>query len=440
MKYKLMSITVVLLCLVTPGFAALQIELTQSTSSALPIAIVPFINGAATQVAGDTTISSVIKDDLQNSGQFRVVNSEEPGVAPQSLVDGNVGQWRNQGADFVLMGQVKPSIGGHYAVSIRLVNLFNDAGKKTEKIILGETWTTTKSGLRGLAHRISDAVYKELTGVRGVFSTKIAYVLVRHPGNSAPSYELDVADADGFNPQALLISKKPIMSPVWSPEGSKMAYVSFEGSRAGIYLQDIASGRRELLSSSPGINGAPAFSPDGKQLALVLTQSGNPKIYALSIKDMKLSQLTHGYSIDTEPSWSPDGKTVLFTSDRGGTPQVYQYNFADNKVDRVSYNGNYNAKASFLPSGQGVVMMHRDTGLFSIALQDLSSGQVQILSETGYDESPSLAPNGKMVLYDTMYGGRRVLAVVSTDGQIKVRLPSRVGEVQEPVWSPYLTS
>ena len=216
-------------------------------------------------------------------------------------------------------------------------------------------------------------------------------------------------------------------------------YGSFEGHRASVYWQDIATGKRRLLSRSPGINGAPAVSPDGKRLAIVLTKTGNPKVYVMDIASGSLQQITQGVSIDTEPSWSPDGKTLLLTSNRGGTPQIYQYNFSTKGIKRLTFDGNYNAKASFMPNQKTIVMMHRDRSLFGIARQDLVSGRLDVLTRSGSDESPSLSPNGKMVIYAMRQGQQGVLAVVSTDGMVKLRLPAQAGSVQEPAWSPFLS-
>ncbi len=432
--------------LMLSAYAALDLELTQGIDAALPIAIIPFTNEPA-NVSGNETITQVITNDLQNSGQFRVKTPSLLGqlsTAPDQI---NMAYWRKRGVDDVLMGSVK-SIGfGRYRVAFQLINVFNKTNKTDQKtqampsssVLVNLSFDVSKAGLRTLAHHISDVVYQKLTGVRGVFSTKIAYILVKKSSRRPTKYLLDISDADGFNPQTLLMSTQPIMSPTWSPNGKNIAYVSFEGHHASIYLQNLASGKRQIVTDYPGVNGAPAFSPDGKILALVLTRTGNPKIYTYNLQTQQLMQITRGYSIDTEPAWAPDGKSLLFTSNRGGTPQIYRYDFPTKRVNRVSFGGNYNARASFLPSEQGIIMMHRETGMFGIAREDLSTGQVQILVQTGADESPSVAPNGEMIIYATEYSGRGVLAMVSTDGRIKLRLPAREGSVREPAWSPFLT-
>lgn len=425
----------------TSSYAALDLELTQGINAALPIAVIPFANQQA-NVSGDKTLTQIISNDLQNSGQFRVKGSgllgEQPTTAEQ--IDSEV--WRQRGVDDVLVGQIK-SLGRHrFRVSFQLVSTVEagaGADNQTSRVLLSQSYDTPQSGLRQLAHHISDLVYEKLTGVRGVFSTKIAYILVQRRRHQPTQYTLEVSDVDGFDQQVLLTSTQPIMSPAWSPDGRKLAYVSFEGHRSSIYVQNIATAKRELVASYPGINGAPAFSPDGSQLALVLTLTGNPKIYTYNLASKKLTRLTNGYAIDTEPSWASDGKSLLFTSNRGGNPQIYRYSFGNNQIERISFSGNYNARASYMPSEQNIIMMHRETGLFGIARENLDSGQIDVLVQTGEDESPSLSPNGKMIVYATKYGGRGVLALVSSDGKIKVRLPAREGSVQEPAWSPFLS-
>ncbi len=425
------------------AYAALNLELTRGIAKAMPIAIIPFAGGQQ-NVAGHQTVTGVIKNDLQNSGQFRVMMPGLLAAKPSTPAQINFDNYRKKGVDDVLIGKIKNLGGNRYQVSFQLMGVFDRAEQKNatgsgRSALLTQSFTVTQAGLRGLAHHISDLIFQKLTGARGIFSTKIAYILVQRPLRKPAQYTLEVADYDGFNPQTLLASSQPIMSPAWSPDGRKIAYVSFEGHRASIYIQDLATGRRKLISQFPGINGAPAFSPDGKKLALVLTRTGNPKIYILDIASHQLTQLTQGYSIDTEPAFAPDGQSLIFTSNRGGTPQIYQYHFANHQINRVTYDGNYNARASFLPSGQDIVMMHRETGMFSIAKENLTTGRVQVLIQTGDDESPSIAPNGKMVLYATRHGGRGILAAVSINGKVKLLLPSREGTVQEPAWSPYLS-
>lgn len=432
--FRLIFIFTIFICLVRPAAAALDLELTQGVSAALPIAIIPFNGEAGAAVAGNTTLSAVVNNDLQNSGEFRVT----------SVNNFDYERLRKQGINDAVIGQVTSKGRNRYQVTFSLISLFNSAQPSEKRnpgnsVLLKETYTVDSQGLRALAHHISDKIYQKLTGVRGVFSTKIAYVLVQNPIGDHQKFTLEVADADGFNPQVLLESTQPIVSPTWSPNGRKLAYVSFENHEAAIYLQDFATGKRQLVSRLPGVNSAPAFSRDGSKLALVLTLAGSPNIYVLNISTHKLTQITKGYVIDTEPAWAPDGKSLLFTSNRGGQPQIYRYYFANAQIDRLTFDGNYNASASFLPDEKSIVMVHREADLFGIARQSLETGRIDVLVQTGRDESPSLAPNGKMILYATKYGGRGVLSVVSVDGRIKLRLPAREGSVQNPAWSPFLS-
>ncbi len=421
------------------SYAQLEIQLTQGVDAAVPITVIPF-QGDTVSVAGNTSLSRVIQADLKNSGQFRLI---APMLSAGSAVTtpAQLATMKQRGANLVLSGRVEPMGNDNIQVTFQLMDLYRKttASGSDSLSVLKQQYTVKKSDLRILAHHISDAIYHQVTGVKGVFSTKIAYVLVTHPRGKPTTYQLMIADADGFNPRPLLTSYMPVMSPTWVKDGRHIVYVSFEGHRASIYWQDIATGQRRLISRAPGVNGAPAVSPDGKRLALVLTKTGNPKIYLMDIDNGSLKQITRGVSIDTEPSWSPDGKNILFTSNRGGTPQIYQYSFANQQIQRLTFDGNYNAKASFMPNQKTIVMMHRDRSLFGIARQDLDSGRVDVLTRSGSDESPSLAPNGKMVIYAMHRGNQGVLAVVSTDGSVKLRLPAQAGSVQEPAWSPFLS-
>lgn len=412
---------------------ALDLELTKGMTSAIPIAIKPFA-GQSVSISGNQTIPQVIKNDLQQSGQFRVMGPNNLVQTLKFLQQINYHYWQKQKVNAVIIGAIRPSGINHHQVAFTLVNVFD-----SNNVLLSNSFNVGTQNLRSLAHHISDLVYQKMMGVRGIFSTRIAYVFVRHFSDKSSTYTLEVADADGFNPQPLLVSHMPIMSLTWSPDGKKIAYVSFEKQHAVIYMQNLTTGQRQSISNTPGINGAPAFSPDGTRLALVLTKTGNPNIYVLNLLTKRLIEITNDWAIDTEPAWSPDGKTLLFTSNRDGTPQIYKYSFRNNAVTRLTYQGDYNARASFLPDGKSIVMMHQENGLFSIAYEDLTTWRLRILAQSGVDESPSLAPNGKMVVYATQYRGRGILAQVSIDGQIKLRFPSRDGIVQEPAWSPFLS-
>lgn len=399
--------------------ALLNLELTQGVDSRIPIAIYPFEG----QSGSPASMSEIIKTDLSNSGYFRILESSKNGIDYPS--------WKNQGIDNVVVGSMAAQGGGQYGVGFQLLDVV------AKHRLLAEKYKAPSQLLRHLAHHISDEVYEKLTGVRGVFSTKIAYVLVKRV-DGKPRYILEVADADGYAPKPLLISSQPIMSPRWSPDGRKLAYVSFENRRAQIYIAELATGNRTLVSSFPGINGAPAWSPDGRKLALVLSKTGKPKIYVIDLGTKALKQITSGLSIDTEPSWSPDGKSLLFTSDRSGKPQIYEANLSDGSIQRITFKGNYNARASYTPDKKYIVMLHREDRQFSIAMMDRKTEHVRLLSHANLDESPSVAPNGKMVLFATVHGNRGVLGVVSADGRVQLRLPSREGDVREPAWSPFL--
>ena len=401
---------------------AVDLELTQGINSALPIGI----NSFGYEEIGQQ-LSAVLNNDLSFSGQFKIIS------AP-SAMNGQpaIATWRQAGADSVLTGRVSRIGSNRYDISFELLDAVEQG-----KVLLKKSYQVSPNDVRALAHHISDEVYEKLTGERGIFSTRIAYILVQRNGGRS-RYFLEVADVDGHNPQSLLVSSEPIMSPTWSPDGSQIAYVSFEKKKAQIFTVAVNNGRRRLLTDFAGLNQAPAWSIDGRQLAVVLSKGGSPKIYNVDLSNGSMKQLTFGEAIDTEPRYSPDGQSLLFTSGRGGAPQVYRLALADGSVSRVTYEGNYNARASYTPDQKHVVMLHREDKTFNIAVQDLDTSRVTQLTFSPMDESPSVAPNGRLVLYATRYNDKGVLGIVSLDGRIKVRLPAREGDVQEPAWSPYL--
>lgn len=430
---------VVIALLSSQAQATLNLVLTQGVNSAQPIAVVPF--GGQSDASGTDNIAQIITNDLQNSGRFKTLPSQQMTQLPHDAQSVEFSSWRLAGVDSVVVGQMHSLPDGRYQVNFSLLDVFKGRTENNETggnnpVLQSRQFVVAKNDLRRLAHYMSDLIYEQLTGQRGVFSTRIAYVLVQREGNQASRFVLEVADADGYNPRPLLTSREPIMSPAWSKDGRRIAYVSFENKRAQIYMTDVTTGGRRLISSFPGINGAPTWSPDSRKLALVLSREGHPKIYTIDIASGRLQQLTQGDAIDTEPNWSPDGRSIIFTSDRGGSPQIYKIDLASGKITRVTFVGEYNARASYSSDGKHIIMLHREKGMYNIALQDLESGAVQVLTNSGRDESPSIAPNGSMVIFGSEYG---ILGLVSTDGRIKLRLPSGEGRVKDPAWSPFLT-
>jgi TolB protein len=426
------------------SYGLLNLELTQGVQGAIPIAVVPF-SGQANDLQADNNLAGVITTDLQNSGRFNLMNANKMQQSPASAADVDFSYWQKQDVNNMVVGDVKSLGGGKYQVNVQLMNVFgnkeNAPGSSApawkNAIMMSKTYTVNENQLRSLAHHVSDDIYQALTGDRGIFSTRIAYVMVNRTGLKT-QYSLEIADYDGRNPKPLLKSSQPIMSPSWAPNGHKIAYVSFESGDPAIFIQDVGTGARQKVSGYAGLNGAPAWSPDGHKLAMVLSQSGYPKIYIMSLGSNRVTQLTNGSAIDTEPSWSPDGQSVLFTSNRGGGPQIYRVNVASGDVQRLTFSGNYNARASFVPpEGKSVVVLNGGGNAYNIAVQDLSTGRYTVLTGSGNDQSPSVAPNGKMVVYATHADGHGVLGVVSLDGKVKQLLPAREGDVREPAWSPF---
>jgi TolB protein len=410
-------------CTVVSNSYALDLELTQGMNTAMPIGINYFGTNDEAQ-----SMVEVIHHDLSMSGQFKVI------TAPIRHGEQPLAFWKRAGADSVLSGRVIPTDDNLFNVSIELID-----SAVNGRLLFSKKYQVNAAQLRSLAHHISDEVYLKLTGEQGIFSTRIAYILVKRGGDKA-KYSLEVADMDGNNAQSLLESNAPIMSPTWSPDGSKIAYVSFEKKRAQVFSVNVETGNRRLLTDFSGINGAPAWSPDGKKLAVVLSKSGSPKIYTVSLANGDMKQLTFGESIDTEPEYAPDGKSIIFTSGRGGSPQIYSLTLANGKVNRISFDGNYNASASYTPNQKSIVMLHREDRQFNIGVQNIATGIVTLITDSDMDESPSISPNGRLVLYATTVRHKGILAMSSIDGRIKINMPSREGDVQEPSWSPFSKS
>lgn len=418
------------LMLVPAAQAGLTIEITQGMEGALPIAVVPFDTGN-TGAPPPQDVSGIIAADLARSGRFAPMDERDMLSRPSEPAQVRFQDWRTLGVDNLVIGKVESAGPARYRIQFRLFDVYR--GRQ----ITGHSIPAPARQLRQAAHRIADIIYEKLTGEPGAFATHIAYVEAGKRGGHQ-EYRLELADSDGFNARNLLKSSEPLMSPAWAPDGQRIAYVSFEGRRASIFVQDIRSGQRRKVAGFEGINGAPAWSPDGKYLALTLSRDGNPEIYSLRLADGRLVRLTHGPSIDTEPVWSPDGRSIVFTSDRGGSPQLYMMPAGGGPARRLTFEGNYNASADFSPDGRSLALVNGADGRYRIATLELGSGLFRVLSDGVLDESPSYAPNGSMILYATEAGHRGVLAAVSADGRFRQRFSVQRGDVREPAWSPVI--
>lgn len=396
------------------------------------IAVVPFMQGS--DLGGAPQLSDIVAGDLARSGQFEPLDRSNMLSFPTRRDQVFFRDWRILGVEYLVIGRGARTADGRYTASYQLYDVSNEREVLTGDLSAGpEAW-------RDIGHRVADEVYEKITGIKGAFSTRILYVLAKNAGKPNASYALEVADADGARAETLYSSNAPILSASWAPDGQRVAYASFETGRSAIILQDLRTGQREQLTNFRGINSSPVFSPDGKQLAMVLSKDGNPEIYVMNLADRGLRRLTKHPSIDTEPSWSPDGKQLIFTSDRGGKPQIYQLEMASNFVERLTFQGDYNARARMLADGEHLILVHRASGVFHIAWLNVPRDDLRVLTSTSLDESPSVAPNGAMLIYATQAQGKGILAVVSVDGRVKYRLPSKTGDVREPAWSPYLPS
>jgi len=428
LTFSCLTLLLLALPVVAPQ-ATLEIEITSGVNAAVPVAIVPFAwQGEGTAPAVD--VADVIGADLTRSGRFKAIAAKDMLEKPNQASAINFDNWKVIGVSNLVIGRIKPASGG-YAVEYQVFNVY------THQQLMGFSVATTAARLRYTAHFISDTIYQKLTGQRGAFTTRIAYVEVGKGG----AYALIVADADGYGAQPILESPhQPIMSPAWSPDGRQIAYVSFESGQPAVYVQDLTTGKREMISQRVGINGAPSFSPDGKSLSMTLSSSpGNPDVYVMTLATKQLRRITTSDAIDTEPVWTPDGGSLYFTSDRGGTPQIYKVSAQGGEPQRVTFDGNYNANPRVSPDGKSLAFVHREDGNLHLAVMDLASGTLQTITDGGLDKSPSFAPNGSMIIFEANYRGQGVLEEVSVDGQVHERLSERqAGEdVHAPVWGPF---
>ena len=405
--------------------AQLSIEITGGGANQIPIGVLRF---AGEQVLPQS-ISDIVEADLQRSGRFRMLFAGNVDPLPTEMAQVNFDDWKSRSADALVIGSVVRLADGRFEARFRLF----DVPKQAQ--IGGVAFTLTAQQVRTTAHRIADMIYEKLTGDRGVFSTRIAYVV-----KQGQRFELQIADADGAGAQTALASHEPIISPAWSPDGTRLAYVSFENKKPVVYVHSLVSGRRQVVANYKGSNSAPAWSVDGRQLAVVLSKDGGSQIYLIGADGSSPRRITEPGAINTEPFFAPDGQSIYFTSDRGGSPQIYRMGVGGGEATRITFNGNYNVSPRISPDGKTLVYIAREGGRFQLKSLDLASGQAQSLTDGQHDESPSIAPNGKMVLYATQSGNRGSLAAVSIDGRVKQRLSVQAADVREPAWGPFFNN
>jgi TolB protein len=410
--------------------AQLEIEITHGMGTRTPVAVVPFGwkgNGAEAPFE----VSGLISADLHRSGRFDAIDPDKMLQHPTESVDVDFDDWSILGVEAVIIGSIEQTGENAYKVRFRLFDVY-----RREQLV-GYSMPASRGTMRRVAHRAADMIYEKLTGIPGVFSTKVTYVTAKGEGRNR-TFTLIVSDVDGENEHVIMESGDPIMSPAWSPDSRRLAYVSFEGNVSTIYVQTLRTGNRIKVSSRPGINGSPAFSPDGRKLVMTLGgANGNLDINVLDLATRQVTRLTTNIAIDTEGTWSPDGKTIFFTSDRSGGPQVYKVSASGGTPERVTFEGSYNARPRLSPNGEKLALVHLDRGNYRIAVLDLSSGDLLVLSAGQQDESPSFAPNSDSLIYATRQGRNGVLETVSADGLIRQRLAAAQGDVREPVWSPF---
>jgi len=404
----------------------LNVQITQGVEGAMPIAVVPF----GQQMLPGDNIGGIVAADLARSGRFKPLPESEMLETPTSPEQVRFRTWQVLGQDHLVIGRVQPGAGSQYEAEFFLYDAIKGTLLTSARIPFNAPET------RRTAHRIADIIYQQLTGEPGAFATRVAYVTVTGSGPRDRQYRLQIADTDGYNPQTIISSVEPIMSPAWSPDGKRVAYVSFENKTSAIFIQTLATGERQKVSDMPGINGAPAWSPDGSQLAMTLSKDGNPDVYVMNLASRSLRRITDHIGIDTEPNWSRDGGSIVFTSDRGGKPQLYIVSSSGGPAQRLTYEGEYNARGVFSPDGRRIAMVHGNGGDYRIAVMDLQTKALRVLTKGRLDESPGFAPNGSMILYAAKSGGAGQLAAVSVDGKVQQSLRIDSGQVREPAWSP----
>ena len=404
-----------------PARAQLTIEIVGGAGTAIPIAVVPFEGESAFPLG----ISGIVAADLERSGLFRPVDTGGIVPRPARAEDVRVDVWRSRGADAVTVGSMRPLGDGRVDVRYALVDSVRGG------TLASTQFTVTPAQFRATAHRIADEIYAKLTGERGVFSTRIAYV-----AKQGPRYQLVVADADGADPQTIVSTDEPLLSPRWSPDGTRIAYVSLEQKKPVVYVQQLSTGARTAVAAFRGSNSAPAWSPDGRSLAVTLTRDGGSQLYLMNADGTGVRRLMSSPGVDTEAWFAPDGRSILFTSDRGGSPQIYRVGVDGGAVERITFDGSYNVSPRPTPDGKGMVYVRRDGGRYQIAIMDFATRQTQVLTAGPLDESPSIAPNGRLVLYANETGGRGILNAVSADGRVKQRIVAPATDVREPAWGP----
>ncbi|MGY6587847.1 MAG: Tol-Pal system beta propeller repeat protein TolB [Wenzhouxiangella sp.] len=428
------SLLILGLLLPMAAMAQLRIEIVDGVEGAMPIAVAPFA-WESSEPEPATTVSRIVSDNLRRSGLFDPMAEAQMIERPTRPPEVSFGTWRLLRVDHLVIGRVVDSPDGFgQEIEYHLLDVH------TGRILLSQALPVAPGDFRFAAHRVSDAIYEALIGIPGAFATRIAYVVATGLGTGEEQFELVVSDADGFNPQTIVRNTQPILSPAWSPDGRKLAYVSFATGRSNIIVQDLFTGQNRVVSSERGINGAPAWSPDGRELAVSLSRGGSPDIWVIDLENGdRARQLTHHWSINTEPAWSPDGRFIYFTSDRAGRPQIHRMSTSGDNIERVTFDGRYNARVSLADNDRFLAVVHSDgDNDFRIAIHDRENSRLRVLSDGRLDESPSFAPNGSMVLYAARYQGRGVLSAVSADGRIRQRLVVSEGDVREPAWSPLI--